>query len=111
MILDRGYLFLMVTLISYLKSMHALKVTSFFFTKCVGDQQGDTLAHMYPFFSNSSNYICNSNSGALILHWVLDIKVDPCTKSIEKLMSLFGGKPSISPNISANLCSLEIPQD
>ena len=87
----------MVTLLSFMKSIHSLKVTSFLFTKKTGALQGDTLGHIYPFFNNSSSYICNSfNYGVPILYGVLYIGVAHGTKSIEKSMSLFGGNPGIS---------------
>jgi hypothetical protein len=81
--------------------MHSLKVPSFFLTKSIVAPQGETLWHMYPFFNNSSNYICNSfNSSVLILYGVFDIGTTLGIKPIKKCVSLFGGKLSISSNTS-----------
>jgi hypothetical protein len=91
----------MVTLFSYLKSIHGLEVPSLFFTKRIGAPQVDTFGRIYPFFNNSSSCLCNSfNSGVPILYGVLDTRAAPYTKSIGKSMSLFGGNPIISPKIS-----------
>jgi hypothetical protein len=66
--MGRGYLFFPMFLFNYLKSIHNLNVPSFFLTKSIGVPQGETLGHMYPFFNNSSIFICNYfNSGVLIL--------------------------------------------
>ena len=92
----------MVTLLSFLKSIHILKVPSFFFTKRTEAPQGDTLGNIYPFFNKSSIYICNSSNSTIpILYGVLDTGATPGTKSIEKSMSLFGGNPGISLKTSS----------
>jgi hypothetical protein len=57
--MGRGYLFFTVDLFNCRKSIHGLNVPSFFLTKSIGAPQGETLGRMYPFFNNSSNYICN----------------------------------------------------
>jgi len=95
-----------MTFFIYLKSMHNLKVPYLFFIKSTSALQGETLGGMYPFFNNSSNYICSSlNYGPLIVYGVLDIGVGPNIKSIEKYISLFGGKPSISSKTYAYHCN------
>jgi hypothetical protein len=82
----------METLLSFIKSIHKLKVPSFFFTNRTWAPRGDILGCIYPFFKNSLSYICNCfNFGVPILYGVLDIGEDPGTKSKEKSMSLFGG--------------------
>jgi hypothetical protein len=96
--LENVYSFFMVTLFSYLKSTHNLKVSSLLFKKITREPQCDTLGRIYPFFNNSSSCICNSfNYGVPILCGLLDTVVAPSTKSIEKSMSLFGGNSVISP--------------
>jgi len=95
-ILGKGYLFFMVTLFNYLKSIHSLKVPSFLFTKGIGAPQSETLGCIYPFFNNSSSCICNSfNSNVPIMYGFLDIGEDPSTISIEKSISLFCVNPRI----------------
>jgi hypothetical protein len=70
--MGRGYFLFIVDIFNYLKSLHNLKVPSFFLTKSTSAPQGETLGRMYPFFKNSSNFICNYfNFGVLILKMFL----------------------------------------
>jgi len=77
--------------------MHSLRVPYFFFTKNIGAPQGDTLGLIYP-LSNKS-YICivsSISSGVLILYKALEIGAESDMRSLEKSISLLGGRPSIS---------------
>ena len=101
--MGRGYLFFIIALVNYLKSIHNLSVPSFFFMKSTGAPQGDTLGWLYLFFNNSYNWIYNSfNLGVPILYGALEIGEAPNTKTIEKSISLFGGNPSTFGNTSTN---------
>jgi hypothetical protein len=86
----------MVTLLIFMKSIHNIKVSSFFFKKRNEVPQGDILGHIYPVLKNYSSCTCNSFSSSIpIIYVVLETGEAPCTKSIEKSMSLFGGNPGI----------------
>jgi len=102
-ILGKGYFFFMVTLFSCLKSMHSLKVPSFFLKKSIGAPQGDTLRWIYPLFKSSLSYIYNSfNSCVLILWDVLETRETVGIKIMEKSISLFRGNHDISLKTSSN---------
>jgi hypothetical protein len=55
-----GYLFLTVTVLSGLESLHKCCVLSFFDTKIGGQPHGEQLGRMHPLSSNSCSWIFNS---------------------------------------------------
>ena len=77
--------------------MHRRNVLSLFLTNKTGAPHGDTLGLMYLLSINSCICILSYvKSEMLILYGNFDTGEDPSIKSIEKSISLLGGKYGIS---------------